>query len=322
MPLKTVAGILCAIGMFLFGIDIIGDGISLACGDKMKSLLAVFTKNRFTGVLTGFIVTAVIQSSSATTVMAVNFVENNLLSFSKSVGIIMGANIGTTVTSLLLAVNFSHIAPLAVFFGAGLKMFSKKEKLRNTGLIICGFGLIFVAMSSMGEYMTYFKESGKAEAVISVLDGKLQCILTGFLITAIMQSSSATIGVLQSAASSGLISLQSAVFVLFGQNIGAVVPTLLSSIKCEKQAKKTAVLHLLFNVFGTALFVFISIFTPYIHLLEKIPDLSLAVSVSHIVFNVISTAFLLPFGNVLEFICEKIVDMGSKNKITANKPAI
>lgn len=313
MPLKIIAGILCAIGMFLFGIDIIGDGIAHACGDKMKTLLAVFTKNKFTGVLTGFIVTAVIQSSSATTVMAVNFVENNLLSFSKSVGIIMGANIGTTVTSLLLAVNFSHIAPLAVFIGTGLKMFSKKERNRNIGLIICGFGLIFVAMSSMSEYMAYFKESGKAEAVISVLDGRLQSILVGFLITAIMQSSSATIGVLQSATASGLISLQSAVFVLFGQNIGAVVPTLLSSLKGGKQAKKTAVLHLLFNVFGTALFVLISVFTPYIHLLEKIPDLSLSVSVSHVVFNVVSTAVLFPFSDRLESICDKIVEFKFAN---------
>lgn len=308
MPVKIIAGILCSVGMFLFGIDIIGDGLSLVCGEKMKSILSTCTKSRLTGVLTGFLVTAVIQSSCAATVMAVSFVESGVLSLSGSVGIIMGANIGTTVTSLLLAVNFSHIAPLAVFIGTVIKMFCKKEKLKNIGLIICGFGLLFVAMSSMSEYLNYFKESGKAEAVLAASQGKIQNILIGFLVTAIMQSSSATIGILQSASLSGLISLEGALYILFGQNIGAVVPTLLSSLKAGKQAKKAAVIHLLFNVMGTGVFILISNLTPYVFLLEKIENKSLAISVAHIIFNVGSTALLFPFGKQVERLSEWIVD--------------
>lgn len=308
MPVKIIAGILCSVGMFLFGIDIIGDGLSLVCGEKMKTILSACTKNRFTGVLTGFLVTAVIQSSCAATVMAVSFVESGVLTLSGSVGIIMGANIGTTVTSLLLAVNFSHIAPLAVFLGTFIKMFCKKEKVKNIGLIICGFGLLFVAMSSMSEYLNFFKESGKAEAVLAASQSKLQNILIGFFVTAIMQSSSATIGVLQSASLSGLISLEGALYILFGQNIGAVIPTLLSSIKSGRQAKKAAVVHLLFNVIGTAAFILIASFSPYISLLENFANKSLAISVAHIIFNVGSTLLLFPFGNQLERLSGWIVD--------------
>ncbi|MGN1418071.1 MAG: Na/Pi cotransporter family protein [Acutalibacteraceae bacterium] len=312
MNLQNFAGILCAVGMFLFGIDIMGDGLSSACGEKMKNILSSCTKNRLTGVMTGFAVTAVIQSSCAATVMAVSFIDCGLLTLSQSVGIIMGANIGTTVTSLLLSGSFSAAAPLAVFLGTVMKLFFKNEKVKNIGLVLCGFGLLFVAMSSMSEYLSFFKDSGKADEFLQAAAGPFKNILIGFVITAVMQSSSATVGVLQSAAASGLVSIESCVYILFGQNIGAVVPTLLSCVKAKDEAKKAAVIHLLFNVLGTAVFFFIAKLTPYISFLESIENKKLAVSAAHIIFNVVSTMILFPFGETLVKISDKIVSFRPK----------
>ena len=307
MSLHNIFGLLCAVGMFLFGIDIMGEGLRDACSDRMKSLLSLCTKNRFWGVITGFAVTAIIQSSSATTVMAVSFIDSGLMTLSQSVGIIMGANIGTTVTSLLIAINFSSIAPIAVFIGTVLKMFSKSKKLQSAGLVLVGFGLLFVAMSSMSSFMAFFKDNGSADRLIAACDSKIKSLLIGFIITAIMQSSSATVGILQSVANSGLISCRMAVYILFGQNIGAVIPTLLAAIKANRQAKKAAVVHLLFNVIGTGIFIIICEFFPYITMLEKINNPALQVSAAHIIFNVISTVMLFPFGNTLAKLADKSV---------------
>lgn len=305
MNLSVLAGVLCAVGMFLFGIDVMGDGLQKVCGEKMKKILSACTKNRFLGVLTGLAVTGVIQSSSATTVMTVSFIDCGIMTLSQAVGIIMGANIGTTVTSLLIAVNFSAAAPLAVFAGTAMKMFSKKDKVQNAGLIIAGFGLLFVAMSSMSEYLSFFKDSGNADAFVSASSGRIKSILIGFVITAIMQSSSATVGVLQSAAASGLVSTRNAVYILFGQNIGAVIPTLLSTVKTNHEARKAAIVHLLFNIFGTIIFILICEVTPYISMLETIENGSVRISAAHIIFNIVSTIILFPFGDLLAKAADK-----------------
>lgn len=307
MNIKIIAGVLCAVGMFLFGIDVMSDGLTLCCGEKIKSVLASCTKNRFRAMLTGLFVTAVLQSSCAVTVMTVSFVDCGVLSLSQSVGIIMGSNIGTTVTSLILSGSFSLVAPIGVFAGAIMKLFFKNEKVKALGLVVCGFGLIFVAMSSMGEYLSFFKESGSAQRLISLCSNPLSCAAVGFLITTVMQSSSATVGVLQSAVFEKIVPLQSAVYILFGQNIGAVVPTLLASVKAKPAAKKSAVVHLLFNVFSTVGFLFVVRFTPYVALLEKIENKKLAVSVAHVAFNVLGTAVLLPFSSFLAKLADKIV---------------
>lgn len=309
MDIRLICGILCAVGMFLFGIDIMGDGLQKACGEKMKSLLALCTKSRIRSMLTGLTVTGIIQSSSATTIMAVSFINSGIMTLSQAVGIIMGANIGTTVTSLLLAVNFSAVAPLLVFLGTALKLFSKKEKLQLMGLSVTGFGLLFVAMSNMTEYLSFFKESEKAAELMNMCDGRIISILTGFIITAIMQSSSATVGVLQSACRSGLVSTKNAVYILFGQNIGAVVPTLLSTVKTSREAKRAALVHLWFNIIGSIIFIFICELTPYILLLDKIPDGSYRVSAAHIIFNITSTVILMPFGERLALLASKTEDL-------------
>lgn len=305
MDLKLISGVLCAVGMFLFGIDIMSDGLQKFCGEKMKSILSMCTKNKLLSVLTGFAVTGAIQSSSATTIMAVSFINSNILNLSQAVGIIMGANIGTTVTSLLIAFNFFAIAPVIVFLGTALKLFSKKEKLQNAGLALTGFGLLFVAMSNMTQYLSFFKDTPYANELINMCDKRIISVIIGFIITAVMQSSSATVGVLQTAAKSGLVSTKMAVYILFGQNIGAVVPTLLSTVKTNREAKKAGLLHLWFNIIGSVIFTFICELTPYISLLDKIEDGSFRVSVSHIIFNTLSTAILLPFSDSLAKLSDK-----------------
>lgn len=298
--------------MFLFGINIIGEGLTKACGEKMKGILSKLTKNNLTGVFTGFALTAVIQSSCATTVMVVSFIDAGLLTLSQSVGVIMGANIGTTVTSLLLAVNISAFAPIAVLIGALLRLFFKNETVSNIGLSVCGFGLIFVSMGSLESYLELLKQNGTFNCAFFSSTSHFVLIFIGFIITALLQSSSATVGLLQSAAVSKIIGLNSAVYILFGQNIGAVVPTLFSCIKANSEAKKAAVVHLLFNVIGTGAFIFISSFTPYVSVLDKIQDKSLAVSVAHMIFNVGSTAMLLPFSKLIAKTAERIVDTRPK----------
>jgi len=240
--------------------------------------------------------------------MAVSFIDAGLMTLSQAVGVIMGANIGTTVTSLLIAVNFSAVAPLAVFIGTMMKMFSKNQKIQASGTVLVGFGLIFVAISSMNTFMSFFKNNGYADSLVAACSGKLKSILIGFVITAVMQSSSATVGILQSAAVGGLVSTESAIYILFGQNIGAVIPTLLSSVKADKQAKKAAVVHLLFNVFGTVFFIVLSSVFPYITMLEKIDGAAMRISASHIIFNIVSTVLLFPFGDYLTKFADKIVD--------------
>lgn len=312
MGIKLFSGILCAVGMFLFGIDIMSEGLNKTCGEKMKSILAACTKSRLRGMLTGLGVTGIIQSSSATTIMAVSFINSGAMTLGQAVGIIMGANIGTTVTSLLIAVNFSAIAPILVFLGTALKLFSKKERVQNIGLAITGFGLLFVAMSNMTEYLSFFKESDKAAVLINMCDGRIKSIIIGFIITAIMQSSSATVGVLQSACRSDLVSTKNALYILFGQNIGAVVPTLLSTVKTSREAKKAAFVHLWFNIIGSLIFMLICELTPYLRLLESIEDGSLRISTAHIIFNTVSTVILMPFGDKLASLSEKTENLLNK----------
>lgn len=308
MDINTILGILCNVGIFLFGMSIIGEGMTDACGEKMKNILSVLTKNKILSVFTGFAVTAVIQSSCATTVMVVNFIDSGLLTLSQSVGIIMGANIGTTVTSLLLSVNFSAVAPVAVFIGALIRMFSKNKQAKSIALAICGFGLIFVSMGSLETYLFELSKNESFDNFLFSSTSHIKLIFIGFIITALLQSSSATVGLLQSAASSGLIGVSSAIYILFGQNIGAVMPTLFSGARCNKEAKKAAVVHLLFNVLGTGIFILISLFTPYVSFIDKIEDKSLAISVAHMIFNVGSTLILLPFSDSIAKSADRIVE--------------
>lgn len=302
----SIINLLCGIGLFLSGMTIMSESTTDAFGEKLKGTLATMTKNKISGVLTGFAVTGIIQSSCATTVTVVSFVSAGLLSLSGAAAIVMGANIGTTVTSLIIAFNFSDIAPLAVFFGTLLKMFSKNFKLQSAGMIITGFGLLFIGLNTMSSSFEELKSNESFLSFVSKTDGALQGVLTGFIMTAIMQSSSATVGILQALSMQGIVPLQTAFYIILGQNIGAVVPVIISSVSATRTAKQVGIIHLLFNLIGTAVFLIFMAFIPIGTIFSSLKNDSLSISLFHIFFNVMSTFLLLPFSDSLIRISEKL----------------
>ncbi len=295
----NVINLLCGIGMFLIGMTLMSDYTTLTFGDKLKDILSRLTKNKISGVLTGLGVTSIIQSSCATTVTAVSFVDAGLLSLSGAAGIVMGANIGTTVTSLIIAFNFSSVAPLTIFIGAFMKLLCKSEKAQNFGIILSGFGILFVGLNTMATSFESLKDSEAFLSFVAASRGKLQGVLTGFIMTAVMQSSSATVGILQALAMQGLIPTGTAFYIILGQNIGAVIPVIISSVGTNKTAKQVGVIHLLFNLIGSAIFLVLMEFVPIEKLFFFTENDSMKISLFHIAFNVISTFLLLPFSSLL-----------------------
>ena len=301
MNLENMMMLLCGLGLFLFGMKLMGDGLEMAAGSKLKSMIERLTKNKYMGALVGLAVTAVIQSSSATTVMVVGFVNAGLMNLAQAVGVIMGANIGTTVTGFMIALKLNSLAPIAIFIGVILMCFCRKNRQKHLGQIITGFGVLFFGMTVMSTAMEPLGDSEIFRNAIVQFGNPLIGVLVGLLFTALIQSSSASVGVLQALASQGLVPISSAVFVIYGQNIGTCVTALLSCIGTTKIAKRTAVVHLLFNVLGAALFITITILFPFTELIERIApgDAMMQISAVHIIFNLVCTAILLPMSNLL-----------------------
>ena len=304
MSVANILSMAGGLGLFLFGIRTMGDGLENAAGAKLKRMLEVLTGNRFLAVLVGFVVTAIIQSSTATTVMVVGFVNAGMMSLAQAVGVIMGANIGTTVTSLLIALNFSSVAAAAVLVGVILMLASKKTVVKNLGAIFTGFGLLFLGIDMMSDSMAPLRDSaGFMNFIVTVSESPLRPlfgIILGIVMTAVLQSSSASVGVLQSLAMQGLVPLKFSVFVLFGQNIGTCLTALFSTVGAKKNSKRAAVIHLLFNLIGTGIFILIALLTPYVEWIEKLsPDPMAQIAISHIVFNIVSTVVMFPFAKAL-----------------------
>ena len=304
MSVANILSMAGGLGLFLFGIRTMGDGLENAAGAKLKRMLEVLTGNRFLAVLVGFVVTAIIQSSTATTVMVVGFVNAGMMSLAQAVGVIMGANIGTTVTSLLIALNFSSVAAAAVLVGVILMLASKKTVVKNLGAIFTGFGLLFLGIDMMSDSMAPLRDSaGFMNFIVTVSESPLRPlfgIILGIVMTAVLQSSSASVGVLQTLAMQGLVPLKFSVFVLFGQNIGTCLTALFSTVGAKKNSKRAAVIHLLFNLIGTVIFILIALLTPYVEWIEKLsPDPMAQIAISHIVFNIVSTVVMFPFAKVL-----------------------
>lgn len=304
MSVANILSMAGGLGLFLFGIRTMGDGLENAAGAKLKRMLEVLTGNRFLAVLVGFVVTAIIQSSTATTVMVVGFVNAGMMSLAQAVGVIMGANIGTTVTSLLIALNFSSVAAAAVLVGVILMLASKKTVVKNLGAIFTGFGLLFLGIDMMSDSMAPLRDSaGFMNFIITVSESPLRPlfgIILGIVMTAVLQSSSASVGVLQTLAMQGLVPLKFSVFVLFGQNIGTCLTALFSTVGAKKNSKRAAVIHLLFNLIGTGIFILIALLTPYVEWIEKLsPDPMAQIAISHIVFNIVSTVVMFPFAKAL-----------------------
>lgn len=308
MGLENIVLLAGGLGLFLFGMKIMGAGLELAAGSKLRTLLEKLTSNKFLGVLVGIVVTAIIQSSSATTVMVIGFVNAGLMNLAQSVGIIMGANIGTTFTNVLIALKLNDIAPIALFVGVVMITFSKKKNVNHIGEIIAGFGILFMGMNTMSSAMAPLRDFQPFQDFITNFQNPLLGVLAGLAITAIIQSSSASVGILQALALQGLIGIDSAIFILLGQNIGTCVTALISSVGTTKTAKRAAMIHLLFNVIGSGMFILIALLTPLTSWLSAIPGGAVVqISATHIIFNVVTTLVLFPFSNLLVKLSQKIV---------------
>lgn len=310
MTITHLLSFFAGIGLFLYGISAMGEGLEYAAGSKMKKILGALTKNRLLAVLMGTLVTALIQSSSATTVMVVGFVNAGLMNLAQAVGVIMGANIGTTVTSVLIAMDLSMIAPVALFLGVFVMLFVKKDFIKHIAQTIAGFGMLFWGLDTMSAAMEPLRDSEVFVYFMTNYSNPVVGILIGVVITAVIQSSSASIGILQALAIQGLVPIDFAIYILLGQNIGTCVTAMLSSVGAKTNSRRTAVMHLLFNILGTIIFLLITAFTPYTSLLERISDnVSVQISAAHIIFNVVSTVILFPFANwIIKMACLLVPD--------------
>ena len=304
------------LGMFLYGMNIMADGLQKSAGGKMKKLMEFLTKNRLIAVLVGAGITAIIQSSSATTVMVVGFVNAGMLNLTQAVGVIMGANIGTTITAWIVSMSEwgsifkpEFFAPVLVGIGAFCILFAKAEKKKKVGEILVGFGILFIGLTFMSGAITPYRDAPIFAQAFTVL-GKnpILAILTGAVVTAIIQSSSASVGILQTLAMNGVVNWQSAIFITLGQNIGTCVTALISSAGAGKNAKRASVIHLLFNtlgaiIFGIAMYIIFKVNSAWA--LSSIN--SVEISIFHTVFNVTNTIILFPFANALVKLSQKII---------------
>lgn len=297
------------LGLFLFGMKLMGDGLEMAAGSKLRGMIERLTKNKYMGALVGLVVTAVIQSSSATTVMVVGFVNAGLMNLAQAVGVIMGANIGTTVTGVMIAINLTAIAPIAVLIGVVMISFIKRNSVKHIGQIIAGFGILFMGMKMMSTAMEPLSESEVFTSLMTSFSNPLLGVLVGLVFTAIIQSSSASVGVLQALGAAGAITLPSAIYVIYGQNIGTCVTALISSVGTSKTARRTAVVHLMFNVFGAILFIVISMLFPFAELVQRIAPGSVMAQISlvHVIFNIVCTAIMLPLSSLLVKVACKVI---------------
>lgn len=296
------------LGMFLYGMNVMADGLQKSAGNRMKHLLEFLTRNRLMGILVGAGVTAIIQSSSATTVMVVGFVNAGLMNLTQAVGVIMGANIGTTVTAWLVSMSEwgaflkpEFFAPLLIGIGAFMMLFSKKEKIVDVSEILVGFGVLFIGLNFMSGAITPYRDAPIFSEAFRVLGrNPILGMLAGLAVTALIQSSSASVGILQTLAANGLVNWSSAIFITLGQNIGTCVTALLSSLGAHKTAKRAAVIHLMFNTIGAIVFGLLMFVVFTINKAWASSEInSVGISVFHTFFNVTNTLLLYPFGNLL-----------------------
>lgn len=294
-----LTGLIGGLGMFLYGMKLMGDGLENAAGEGLKSILEKLTSNKYIGVLVGAIVTAIIQSSSGTTVMVVSFVNAGLMTLSQAAGVIMGANIGTTITAQMVTFDLDKIAPLIIGIGTIMLLVAKKKRTRDIASIAIGFGILFMGMDLMGNSMEPVAESEWfKDFILVVSDNSILGLLAGLGLTAIIQSSAATTVILITLASTGAIDMRLALPVILGCNIGTCVTALLASLGTNRTAKKAAIMHLLFNILGAVIaFPFIR---PFISLIELTSsDVARQVANAHTIFNIVVTILLLPLSEYL-----------------------
>lgn len=253
MSVSVIVALCGGLGLFLYGMKIMSKAIETVAGAKLRHILEIFTTNRFTGMIVGLIFTAVIQSSSACTAMVVSFVNAGLMNLYQAAGVILGANIGTTVTSQLVSFNISKYAPVILLVGVVSLMFSKKEKTKDIAEIIVGFGILFMGLQTMSSSMSFLKEDARVASLLLSLDNPLLATIVGFAITSVVQSSSVTVSIVLLMAKQDLLGLPMCMYIIMGCNIGACSTAVLASLSGKKDAKRAAMIHLWFNVIGTAI---------------------------------------------------------------------
>ncbi len=307
MVTQIVFGTIGGLGLLIYGIQLLGDGLQQVAGERMRSLLAALTKNPLRGIAVGAVVTSIIQSSSATTVLLVGFINAGLLNLYQAVGVIMGANIGTTVTAQIIALKLTKVALPAIGIGCAMTLFSKRNLYKNIGQIILGFGLLFLGLNTMSGAVKFLRQH---EAIVNFLlslsHRPYLGVLAGILVTVTIQSSSASIGLLLSLSGSGLINLSAAIPILLGDNIGTCVTALLASIGTSVSAKRAAVAHTVFNLIGT---VIVLLLLPYYMKLIQLTSGNIAhqIANAHTLFNVANTIILFPFIPLLIKLVTKLV---------------
>ncbi len=301
MGISNIISLLGGLGLFLFGMKYMSDGLNQVAGKKMKNLLEKLTRNRFKGFLLGVLVTAVIQSSSATTVMLMGFLNAGIMDLAQATGVIIGANIGTTITAVLIAIDVSAIAPFCIFIGTVMALFSKKQTQKFVGQIILGFGVLFFGLKYMSgpEAMGVLKTSAAFQTFITKANNPFLGLLIGFIMCSVLQSSSASIGVLQALAmtSASLMPMKFAIYLIIGINVGSAMPLFLSAIGAKTNAKRAAVIYFIFDFVGMLIFTPIAlIFPQYAEWITSLSDNgSVQVAIAHIIFKVVTAFVLLPF---------------------------
>lgn len=333
MQFESIISLLAGLAFFMYGMNVMGEGLEKFAGDRLSHIIDSFTSNRIKGVLVGLGVTALIQSSSATTVMVIGFINAGIMKLSQAVGVIMGANIGTTITSFIISledISASNLwflnllkpslwAPILAAVGVFFILFIHKKKYQNVGMILAGFGFLFVGLGMMESSMAFLKDNDAFQQLMVSFSNPLLGVLVGAGVTAIIQSSSASVGILQTLAGTMVLPFSSVVPIILGQNIGTCITAILSSVGANKNAKRAAVIHLLFNVIGTLLFLILIYAFPVATYLPFWDDQTsrLNIAVFHLIFNISNTLLLLPFSNFLVK-CAQFVVPGKETRMGYN----
>lgn len=310
-----VFNLLGGVGLFLFGMTIMSSGLKNAAGEQMRVILEHATKNRIIAVIVGVAVTMVIQSSSATDMMVIGFVNSNLMSLTQAIGVIMGANIGTTITAQITAFNLSAYAPIILFLGTIMYLFIKKNLVKHIGEVILGFGMLFLGISIMKEAIIPLSQSAAFIEFLSTLSNPLLAVLFGVAFTAIVQSSSSSIVIFQAFAVQGLITYDLAVYLVIGAAIGSVTPNILASLTTNRNGKRTALLNLLFNLFRAGfLLILISLFPQITDAIQSLSpnDIGRSIANTHTIFSITAVLVELPFINHIVALSEKIIPIRSE----------
>ena len=303
MSMSVILSLTGGLGLFLYGMKLMSDGIEKAAGAKLRGILEFFTTNRFTGMLVGIVFTAIVQSSSACTVMVVSFVNSGLMNLYQAAGVILGANICTTVTSQLVSFNLSKAAPAFLFAGVVAVMFFKNENVKKIGEIILGFGILFMGLSGMSGAMSGLREDPAIVELFASMTNPFVAVLVGMVVTAIIQSSSVTVSIVLLMANQGLLALPISLFIILGCNIGSCGSAMIASLAGKKDAKRSAMIHLLFNIFGSIIFYFIFMVAvgPIAEFLESISggNPGRCIANAHTMIKVCQVIMLFPFSNLL-----------------------